>query len=165
VKTILITGPIGSGKSEVCRYLRSLGKRVYDCDSRCKALYEEVPGLKAQIERTLGIPFEKLKEIFTDDAKREALEALVYPILIEDFKAWRAKTDEDCYIESAIAASKPQFDGLYDEIWLVSAPLETRIARNPKAATRDSLQNFDGMQPSKIIVNDSTLDNLYKQII
>ena len=49
MKTFLVTGPIGSGKSEVCRYLASKGYPVYDCDSRTKGLYESVPGLKSRI--------------------------------------------------------------------------------------------------------------------
>ncbi len=54
MKKLLITGSIGSGKSEVCRYLRSKAFPVYDCDSRAKALYDENPGLLAAIESLFG---------------------------------------------------------------------------------------------------------------
>ena len=37
-QTILVTGPIGSGKSAACSYLASLDYPVYDCDSRTKML-------------------------------------------------------------------------------------------------------------------------------
>ena len=57
MKTVLVTGPIGGGKSSVCRHLAEAGYPVYDCDSRCKALYGTVPGLKERIESELGIPF------------------------------------------------------------------------------------------------------------
>ena len=40
---IVVTGGIGSGKSEVCRILRTLGfSSQYDADTRAKALYEEI---------------------------------------------------------------------------------------------------------------------------
>ena len=39
MRTVLVTGPIGSGKSEACRYLASLDFPVYECDARTKLLY------------------------------------------------------------------------------------------------------------------------------
>ena len=52
---IVITGGIGSGKSEVCRILRKMGFCAqYNADTRAKALYEEHPSLLADIESALG---------------------------------------------------------------------------------------------------------------
>ena len=165
MKTILITGPIGSGKSEVRRILAARGFPVYDCDSRCKALYESVPGLKKRIEEALGVPFGGISVIFRDDSLREKLESIVYPELISDFRKWReGLSGPVCFVESAIAASKPVFDGLYDAIWLVDAPYEVRVKRNPKAEQRSSLQSFEGLAPELVINNDSTIENLEKQI-
>ena len=67
--TVLVTGPIGGGKSTVCRILELAGYPVYDCDARCKALYDTVPGLKEQIEKELEIPFRELGRIFCNDAR------------------------------------------------------------------------------------------------
>ena len=50
MKTLVITGGIGSGKSVVSEYLSSKGIPVYDCDSRTKALYYENPLLVMDIE-------------------------------------------------------------------------------------------------------------------
>lgn len=165
IRTILLTGPIGSGKSEVRKYLESLGYPVYDSDSRCKALYETVPGLKARIEQELGIPFAQLKTVFEDSEKLKRLESIVYPLLLEDIRSWKASLEgERCFLESAIALEKPQFDGEYEEVWMVSAPLETRIQRNPAAALRDGLQHFDDPRISVRIDNDSTVDELKNKI-
>lgn len=171
MKTILVTGPIGSGKSAVCRRLEELGFEVYDSDSRTKALYETVPGLKRKLEEVLEVPFEELSVIFTDDRKREILESIVYPLVLKDIKEWREAlqnnsfySKDSVFVESAVALEKEQFDGLYDEVWLVTAPLEERIRRNPKAAQRDSLQHMDESKASRIIINDSTLEDLYKKI-
>ena len=65
MKTILVTGGIASGKSEVCRYLASKGLPVYDSDSRTKALYGSVPGLVERIEAAIGVPFAQIGVIFS----------------------------------------------------------------------------------------------------
>ena len=90
--TVLITGPIGSGKSEVSRRLASEGFPVYDCDSRVKDLYESEPGLFDAVAEALGCgdmrtcdghPDRKrlASVIFGDPEKMEALKAAVYPVL------------------------------------------------------------------------------------
>jgi len=164
MKTILLTGPIGSGKSEVSRALRSRGFQVYDCDSACKALYESVPGLKTRIEDAIGVPFQQIAVIFTDPEKMAALERVVFPELKKDIERWRLTAGETAFIESATAASKKDFDGIYDEVWLVVAPLQTRMKRNPRAAQRDTLQSFDLIEPSRTIENSSSIEDLYEQI-
>ncbi len=170
IRTVLVTGPIGSGKSAVCSHLRELGFAVYDSDSRTKALYQDIPGLRNQIEKELAISFSELAVIFSDNARREKLESIVYPHVIEDFKVWKSALVRDGYqmdrlfFESALALDKPAFDDLYDEVWLVDAPYEIRLQRNPKAAARDGLQHFDRHRPDRTIVNDSGLDNLYAEI-
>ena len=163
--TVLVTGPIGSGKTTVCRYLEASGYPVYDCDSRCKSLYECVPGLKGRIENELGVSFSGLGVIFSDSVLRDKLEAIVYPLLVKDIGAW--KDSLDCslaFIESAIALEKPLFRDTYDKVLLVEAPKGLRHARNPKAASREVLQQHDKSLIDYTICNDSDLESLYKKI-
>ena len=166
MKTILVTGGIASGKSEVCRYLASKGYPVYDSDSRTKALYTSVPGLKEKAEEAIGVPLSQAAVIFSDPARRERLEAVVYPEVLADFKAWRASCQgETVFLESAVALEKTIFKGLWDEVWLVEAPLELRKSRNPKVAERLSSQHLpDRTEVETIIVNDSTLEALHRKI-
>lgn len=166
-RTILITGPIGSGKSAASAYLAGKGFPVYDTDSRTKALYHTVPGLMARIEERLGLEFSQLRQIFSDEEKRLMLEDMVYPILREDIEAWRkAQNCETVFIESAVMLEKSVFDGLYDEVWLIDAPLPVREKRNAEAARRNSLQHFreNDERITRRIINDSCLDDLYKQL-
>lgn len=164
--TILITGGIASGKSEVCRYLVSKGYPVYDSDSRTKALYESVPGLKERIEEAIGVPFSRIKVIFEYPKKRQALEDIVYPLVYEDFVNWRSEQEGDViFIESAIALDKPIFNDLYDKVWLVTAPIEQRIKRNRHTAERAVTQRLpEPSEADAVITNDSTLESLYRQI-
>lgn len=163
MKTVLVTGPIGSGKSEVCRYLASKGLPVYDCDSHTKALYDTVPGLKAGIEKALGIRWEQIGIIFSDPVRREKLEHIVYPLVLEDIASWKAGLDSAglAFIESAVAMDKKEFDCVYDEVLLVTAPYDVRRKRNPKAEQRDSLQTHERSRADYIIENDSTIEELH----
>lgn len=166
MKTILVTGGIASGKSEVCRYLSSKGYPVYDSDSRTKALYDSVPGLKKRVEEAIGAPFKEIGVIFSDPVKRERLEAVVYPEVLKDFLAWKeAGSGDVVFFESAVALDKPQFDGQWDAVWLVKAPLETRLARNPKVADRLQAQKeADVSVADAVIDNDSSIEELHKKV-
>ena len=161
MRTILVTGPIGSGKSEACRYLASLYFPVYECDARTKMLYSVVPGLKCSIEERLSLPWSQIGTVFSDPDKLRTLEEMVYPYVVEDLKAWKAAQKAPLvFVESAIALDKPRFDGLYDTVVLVDAPYEVRVRRNPKAAERDALQSFDPARIDFVVDNGGTKEEL-----
>ena len=92
----IVTGGIGSGKTEVCRILHRLGYVCqYDSDSRVKALYDRYPVLVERIENRLGcslrdekgcfVPSWLAGRIFSDRAALEMVESLVFPVLMQDF--------------------------------------------------------------------------------
>jgi dephospho-CoA kinase len=165
MKTLVITGGIGSGKSAAAACLSSLGFPVYDCDSRTKLLYSLVPGLKCRIEDALDLPWSQIGTVFSDPAKLAELESIVYPYVLEDLRSWKAaQTAPLLFVESAIALDKPQFDGMYDRVLLITAPYEVRAARNPKAAERDALQRFDAGRIDFTVVNDTTPEDMFIQI-
>lgn len=165
MKKVLVTGGIASGKSEVCKYLQSKGYPVYDSDSRTKALYSSVPGLRSRIEAALGLPFERLSLVFTDPVRLSTLESIVHPLVLEDFRKWAAEQDSDTIIfESAIALQKPLFRNEFDMTILVEAPLEARQKRNPKVLERAHLQQFDSRMADVVLHNDSDLESLKRKI-
>lgn len=189
MKTVFITGGIGSGKSEVCRYLAWQGIPVYDSDAETKTLYERDPVLVSHLEEALGQPLRgddgrldrrKLASlIFNDSTARATLEGIVHPAVLEDFLRWRDAQDETPHygsvpfvvMESALVLDKPIFRGIADRIILVEAPLELRIAR---AAARDGaspeaiLARIASQTPTSqalpvdaVIPNTGTLDELH----
>ena len=172
--TIIVTGGIGSGKSAVCALLARRGIPVYDSDSRTKALYDSVPGLKEKIEAELGIPFSGLaKLIFSNSEAREKLEAIVYPLVRADFEAWR-DTQKDAplvVLESAIILSKPIFDGIADGVVAVTAPDDVRMERlisrgltEKDARRRMASQSIDLSRAGAVIHNDGTLQSLSRKV-
>ncbi len=172
--TVIVTGMIGSGKSAVCALLSKRGIPVYDSDSRTKALYDSVPGLRERIEAELGVPFSGLaKLIFSDAAARERLEAIVYPLVRADFEAWRDAQEDAPFVvlESAIILSKPVFDGIADRVVAVTASEDVRLARlvargltEEDARRRMVSQSLDLSKADAVIHNDGTLQSLSRRV-
>ena len=189
---LVITGGIGSGKSEVCRILASKGLTAqYNADSRVKELYTCVPGLLESIEQKLGcglrnesgqfVPQLLAQRIFSDRQALETVESLVFPALTEDFRAFARNTESRIVVfESATILEKPQFDGFGDKVVLVDAPVQVRLERAcsrdnaDKEAVKARMANqklmnslSEGAVDARIdavIVNDGTLGILEERI-
>lgn len=139
---MLITGGIGSGKSYVSKVFSAMGVPVYDTDDRTKALYTENAGLLEKLKFLLGeqvVSDGKLNKeymasrLFGNRELMDSLEQLVYPYLLEDIKMWKsgkcAEGVSFMILESAILLEKPIFEGCYDKVLTVRAPMELRISR------------------------------------
>ncbi|MDE5997891.1 MAG: dephospho-CoA kinase [Muribaculaceae bacterium] len=138
-----------TGKSVVGRVLRLRGEAVYDCDLEAKRIMDcsrEV--LEALNERygdevcPVGGPIcrpELAKRVFGNDEERLWLNSLVHRLVREDVERWHeAKASEAygrCFVESAILATSG-LAHMCDEIWIVTASEDVRIAR---IESRDSL--------------------------
>ena len=140
MRSVLVTGGIGSGKSAVCALLRERGIPVYECDARTKGLYARRPSLITQLEKALGTPLRQADGtldkarlaalIFSDSQARETLEGIVYPLVLQDYRRWLSRQKAPfVVIESALILSKPLFDDIYDAAVLVEAPEELRLQR------------------------------------
>ena len=197
MKTVVVTGGIGSGKSTVCAILSSLGVPVYDSDSRTKALYDTEPSLLEEIEdkfAALGVNETVRKEdgsldrkalsklIFGSDTLLSALESLVHPAVLEDFKEWKKEKEEVRWegpgdvpfvvLESAIIMEKPLLKGLADKVVEVKAPRSLRLERVSRrdgfsiaeVEKRMGSQSDVPRKADAVIVNDSTLDSLISSV-
>lgn len=182
MRTVLVTGGIGSGKSLVSGFLAERGIPVYDSDSRTKALYEGP--LLQRIEEAFGTSFRTRSGISFDALGRAAfasseslalLESIVHPAVLSDFTAWKQAQSDVPFIvlESAIALEKPLFDGAYDTVVLVYAPEQERFARirqrNPHLSDEDirrrlDAQRFDFARADYLLINDSTPESLLSQV-
>ena len=143
MKTLVVTGGIGSGKSTVCRHFASKGIPVYDSDSRARRLYDEDRQMVRRLDTALGggilnekggIDTGKLSSvIFSNPGKLHVVESIVHPAVKEDFVCWRDSFLPDAVpfvvMESAIILEKPLFKDIADRILVVDAPLQTRLER------------------------------------
>lgn len=188
---IVVTGGIGSGKSQVCRILKeSYGCDVYEADARAKELYVRYPELLSAIEKVLdcilkdedGVfrPALLARRIFGDETAVSVVENLLFPYMVKDFKDFSENSRNIIIFESATVLEKRHFDGLYNKVILVDAPFEVRLER---ACCRDSAsreQILARMQSQKmmnevsegktcgkideIIINNGTVDDLKKAV-
>ncbi len=178
MKTVVVTGGMGSGKSAVCRILGERGIPVYDSDARTKALYNELPDLIPTLEKALDLSLrlpdgalDKSKlaaRIFSDQSARETLESIVYPLVKEDFLAWRSRQKDVPFVvlESAVVLSKPLFADVIDAVVLVEAPDEVRVRRvmDRDGLSREQILGRLAAQPavraSVVIENAGSLSEL-----
>ena len=187
MKTVILTGGMGSGKSAVCAVLKARGVPVYDSDSRTKSLYDRDPALVGALEAALGTGLRaadgrldraKLASlIFQDPARKVAVEAIVHPAVLADFRRWKRWQRPKGWtygpvpfvvLESAIILSCPVFDGVGDRTVLVDASEEVRLARAvardgsaPEAVLRRiRQQRFDLSRVDAVISNDGSLEDL-----
>lgn len=188
MNVLVVTGGIGSGKSEVCRILATKGLTdQYNADARVKELYVSSPGLLDSIEKRIHckvrdnsgrlVPALLAERIFADRAALEAVEAVVFPALMEDFRSFvSAASCEIVVFESATVLEKPQFDGFADKVILVDAPIMLRLERASGRDGADKEKIWSRMENQKlmnalsegasdpridaVIVNDGTLEKL-----
>ena len=141
MRTLAVTGGIGSGKSYVVRMFAALGIPVYDADLRTKRLYDEDRGLLGALQALLGPALVKdgrldrqymAGRIFSDRCLLEKVEALVFPEVIADFRAWKERVGLEApfvIMESAVYLEKPVLAGMADKVLTVVCPLDIRIER------------------------------------
>jgi dephospho-CoA kinase len=138
MKRIGITGGIGAGKSLVAEIIKAMGYPVYNSDERAKELTESNPKIKAGLIHLFGEEiyqndklnkFALAQAIFSDESVREKVNALIHPIVREDFNLWAlAQNNSLVFNESAILFETGSFKN-FDAIILVYAPKELRIKR------------------------------------
>jgi dephospho-CoA kinase len=137
-KIIGLTGGIGSGKTMIAKYMKSLGIPVYIADDEAKKIMKSNEVLN-EIRKVFGNTIfdeEKLNNVklaqfvFNNSAKLEKLNAIVHPLVKKHFDKWLLKHKNSPLIvkEAAILFESGSYK-YCDFIITVTAPIETRIQR------------------------------------
>jgi dephospho-CoA kinase len=137
-KIIGLTGGIGSGKTMIAKYMKSLGIPVYIADYEAKKIMKSNEVLN-EIRKEFGNTIfdeEKLNNVklaqfvFNNSAKLEKLNAIVHPLVKKHFDKWLLKHKNSPLIvkEAAILFESGSYK-YCDFIITVTAPIETRIQR------------------------------------
>ena len=148
MKTIGITGGIGSGKSYVSSFMQEkFGIPVYDCDKEAKRLTATNKEIRQQLISFVGpevFEGDKLNKalladyLFSDPEHASQVNAIIHPAVLKDFVEWTGKQKEKKIValESAILFESG-FNAFVDKVLFVDAPEDVRLKR---AMLRDGVQ-------------------------
>jgi dephospho-CoA kinase len=145
-KIIGLTGGIGTGKTMVAEYFKSLGIPVYIADKEARQLMTSdniINALSNEFGKEIlenGIlNREKLaKLVFNDSKKLQKLNSIVHPEVKKHFENWVEKHKNYPFVvkEAAILFESGSYK-YCDTIITVTAPLETRLQRVMKRDKTD----------------------------
>jgi len=179
-----ITGGIGSGKSEVTRYLRSLGEYVICADEVSKQIVEPGEEGSRALRKVFGDSFflengkldrKKLAaEVFNDDKGLKLLNDTLHPLILKRIDSLAESHNGRVFIDAALLIQTGMHTTV-DRIWLVLANLQTRVkrvmrrddltAKEVERRIKSQLSNEDMMPyADEIIDNSGSIDALHRRI-
>jgi len=185
LKTIGITGGIGSGKTTCCRIFETLGIPVYYADARAKKLMTSDKLLKAQIKDLLGKEsyFRNgrlnrgfiASQIFNNKSLLKKMNVLVHPAVGRDVIRWAMKQTADYVMyEAALLVENGSYKN-FTKLIVVSCPKEERIRRvtardgttvkEVKARMRNQLAEEKKIAVADYVINNDGHEMLIPQIM
>lgn len=142
MKTLGVTGGIGSGKSAVCDILADLGARIFVADDEAKRIMEQHPEVRADIREAFGAKSydeegrlnraHLARHVFGREEHVQQINAIVHPRVFEAFERAKAKArDEnvDLLVHEAALIFEAGGEEHLDAVLVVDAPEELRIRR------------------------------------
>ena len=142
MKTLGVTGGIGSGKSTVCRMLEDLGARVFYADEEGKRLLVDDPGARRELVAAFGEdsyhPDGSLNrayvaaQVFGDEEQVERINGIVHPRVFARFEeeVERARADGiPLMVKEAALIFEAGGDRFLDAVAVVDAPQQARVER------------------------------------
>lgn len=142
MKTLGVTGGIGSGKSTVCRILEELGARLFEADSAAKRILREDPDVRREIIAAFGEESYRpdgevnrgylAEHVFGSDERVEEINRIVHPRVFEAFEQARGRAEEEgveLLVHEAALIFEAGGDRHLDAVLVVDAPEEERIRR------------------------------------
>lgn len=161
-----LTGSIAVGKSYVVEIFRKLGASVLDADQTAREVVAPgTKGLQAIID-TFGTAvlqpngeLDRIKlgaTVFADEAKRQLLNKIVHPLVIEKQNDWlrsreAANADAICIVDAALmieSGGYRRFDRLI-VVWCESAIQLQRLMRRNTLTEPEALQRIDAQMPQQ----------------
>jgi dephospho-CoA kinase len=168
-----LTGGFGSGKSTVTGIFRKLGAAVIDADKlahgalkKSSPVFRKIAVLFPEALSRCGRHFrrEKIAEkVFSDPKKRERLEALVHPFVLQEMKKKIAAAKRKVVIAEIPLLFEAGFDRFFDKVVAVTcrpSVKRTRLAK--KGFTRQEIKAREKAQMPESLKSkkaDLTIDN------
>ena len=134
-----ITGGIGAGKSVVSSIFQKMGFPVFNSDQEAKKLIHESFALKSEIIHLIGDKaYDKSGNynttfvsqlVFENPKKLEALNKLIHPKVRSAFEKFLESAESSLVFNEAALLYETNAYSNFNQIILVTAPLELRIKR------------------------------------
>ena len=181
-----LTGGIGSGKSVAGDFFIELGIDVIDADHVSKNILDDNESAKKLFLEHFGEKFIDKNnnvdrallrdEIFKNEDKKEALESIIHPLVREEIFNFIENSNSVYKIIMVPLIYETNSQDFYDKIVVVDCNEENQIIRARKRdnKSKNDIINIMKNQASRdermsiadeIIKNDSSLDDLKKQVI
>jgi dephospho-CoA kinase len=180
-----LTGGVGSGKSTVSRLLAEHGAVVIDADAIAREVVEPgTPGYRGVVEAfgdaVVGLDGKLDRPalaaiVFTDDARRAQLNAIVHPLVGQRTAELMAEAADDAIVVFDIPLLvENDMAGGFDVVVVVHADADLRLARladrgmtERDARERMAVQATDAERRAvadELIVNDGSLEELTARV-
>lgn len=148
-----LTGSIGSGKTTIAKVFTTLGVPVYFSDTEAKKILDN-PDVIAEVVKIMGpdvitehgLVDRKImaNKVFNDVEKLQWLNSLIHPRVRKHFIEWvESHSDKPYIIQESAIMLETGFSKFFDQIIVVSCPLEERIRRVVK---RDGMSREEMME-------------------
>jgi len=176
---VAITGGIGAGKSEALAAFARNGAAVISSDDIVHRLLREDESVRAALRERFGddvfgedgeVDRGAIAElVFVDREALDWLEALLHPLVVQEYMGWRERQAELDDPPSVTATEVPLLyevggEGRFDAVVVVTAPPEVRGAGTEVAAEeREPRLLPDSVKVAKAdfaYVNDGSLERL-----
>jgi len=174
MKTVGLTGGIGSGKSTVASMFKSLGVPTYNADTEAKVLMQNSEALQAGLKTLFGDEAFKnnvlnrtyiSKKIFSDQSLLKQMNALVHPAVAAHYNLWLSEQTAPYIIKEVAILFEIGAQNEFDFILTVTAPKQTRIDRvvnrDTKSATEiEAIMANQWSENYKIKHSDFIIENI-----
>jgi dephospho-CoA kinase len=166
-----VTGGIGAGKSIVCKIFEVLGVPVYYADEAAKELMQQNEKLIAELKIHFsdavydGVNLNRKylsNLIFNNPEKRELLNTIVHPYVIQDGIDWMKKQQSPYAIKEAALIFESGSQESLDHIIGVFAPNSLKILRTIK---RDHSTREEVLQKIESQIEDGIKMKLCDDVI
>ncbi len=139
IRTLGITGGIGSGKSTVCAYMEKLGATVFEADRVARDLMESSDQIREAVIELFGTksytpegPLNRswlAAQLFKDEVRLGQLNAIVHPRVGEAFDRQKQKRSSGLLIHEAALIYEAGVSHRLDAVCVISAPKNVRTKR------------------------------------
>ena len=181
-----LTGGIGSGKSIAGKFFNELGIDTIDADDVAKNILDDNTKAKQLFLECFGDEFldqdNKINrdllrtKIFIDIEKKNKLESIIHPIVLEEITKFISNSDSIYTIIIVPLIFETNSQEFYEKIIVIDCDEDLQIERASQRDDKSKQDIINIMQnqasreernsiADNIILNDSTLENLKENIL